>query len=68
MNTTDKMGGYVRARIIETKYIDTFVIIGKRVKITLKPESEFFGVRRQKIRNISYYISGKRKKAGSFTK
>lgn len=63
MNTTDKMGGYVRARIIETKYIDTFVIIGKRAKITLKPESEFLELDAKKY-GISPVISPAREKSG----
>lgn len=63
MNTTDKMGGYVRARIIETKYIDTFVIIGKRAKITLKPESEFLELDAKKY-GISPIISPAREKSG----
>lgn len=63
MNTTDRMGGYIRARIIETKYIDSFVIIGKRAKITLKPESEFLEIDAKKD-GISPVISPAREKSG----
>src|SRR5690554_4509020 len=63
MNTTDRMGGYIRARIIETKYIDSFVTIGKRAKITLKPESEFLEIDAKKD-GISPVISSAREKSG----
>lgn len=63
MNTTDRMGGYIRARIIETKYIDSFVIIGKRTKITLKPEIEFLEIDAKKD-GISPVISSAREKSG----
>lgn len=67
MNTTDRMGGFIRARIIETKYIDSFVIIGKRAKITLKPESAFLEIDAKKD-GISPVISPAREKADLFTK
>jgi hypothetical protein len=63
MNTTDRMGGFIRARIIETKYIDSFVIIGKRAKITLKPESSFLDIDAKKD-GISPVISPTREKSG----
>lgn len=63
MNTTDRMGGFIRARIIETKYIDSFVIIGKRAKITLKPESAFLEIDAKKD-GISPVISPAREKSG----
>lgn len=63
MNTTDRMGGFIRARIIETKFIDSFVIIGKRAKITLKPESAFLEIDAKKD-GISPVISPAREKSG----
>lgn len=63
MTTTDKMGGYIRARIIETKNIQSFVIIGKNVKITLKPEKDFFEVDAKKD-GISPVVSLAKEKYG----
>ena len=63
METTDRMGGFIQVRIIETKMIDKFIITGSAVKITLKPENLFQEISAKKG-GISPSVSVVKEKSG----
>lgn len=44
MNITDRMGGFVSVRVIETKNIDQFSVTGENAKITLLPGQQFLEI------------------------
>lgn len=63
MSTTDRMGGFIQARIIDIKDIATFSSTGGKVKITLKSGKSFFDVPAKK-EGISPVISVSNEKSG----
>ncbi len=63
MITTDRMGGFISARIIETKDISSFAISGTTVNIALKPGKSFFEIDAKKY-GISPVVSPAREKSG----
>lgn len=63
METTDRMGGFIQVRIIETRMIEKFIITGSAVKITLKPESLFQEISAKKG-GISPSVSVVKEKSG----
>lgn len=63
MNNTDRMGGFIQARIIEIRDIDTFSSTGYKVKMTLKPGKAFFDVPAKK-EGISPVVSVSNEKSG----
>lgn len=63
MNTTDRMGGFIQAQIIDTRDISGFTSTGGKVKITLKPGKSFFDVSAKK-EGISPVVSVSNEKSG----
>lgn len=63
MHTTDRMGGFISARIIETKNIESFAVISDKVEITLKPGMSFFDIDVKKY-GISPIVSVSKEKMG----
>lgn len=63
MNVTDRMGGFVSVKIIEVKKIESFMISGKKVSISLKPGNDFFSIPHKK-NGISPNISSSTDKSG----
>lgn len=63
MTTTDRMGGFISVRVIETKNIDRFIITGETVKITLLPGKQFTEIITKK-EGISPNISATEEKSG----
>lgn len=64
MEATDRMGGFVSARIIETKMIDRFIITGSEAKISLKAGASFQEITTKKG-GISPSVSGVKEKSGT---
>lgn len=63
MTSTDRMGGFIDVRIIETKHIAGFRVTGGCVSITLKENWEFSGISAKKG-GISPSVTDTHEKSG----